>query len=133
MNDVQHMPIKHSRPTNALEVNSDPPSTSVEGEAEIILGMEAGELDIEHEHEFKVELSTLIISALIFLGVLAWFDFMQTGLFDWLSPSTQVNEVPSSVKFWYAILVTVVVVVLVILLYYHFHSKSNNKKKGKKK
>lgn len=96
---------------------------------EILLGMEAGELASEAEaqkrggteNRFQVNLATILISALIFLAILAWFDFIQTTFFVWLSPEVIEDTVPPSVKFWYAILCSIVVIILVILIYYHFY------------
>lgn len=86
-------------------------------EPETILGIEAGSMAVR-EKKFKVNISTILISALLFLMILAWFDFMQTTFFSWLSPDTQF-DVASNIKFWYAILITVFILSLVILIYYY--------------
>jgi len=83
-------------------------------EPEIALGME-----VSSDRRFSVNISTIIISALLFLMILAWFDFIQTTFYSWLSPQSQIELIPPSVKLWYAILITVFVIMLIMLIYYH--------------
>ena len=97
--------------------NTNGPDIDLDRDA-IALGMEATELS--NDKRYRVNLSTIIISALIFLAILAWFDFMQGTFYTWLSPQTQTDQVASSVKFWYAVLVTIIVMILVVLIYYHY-------------
>jgi len=101
--------------TNSPDINFE--RDLIGPESEISLGMEVGEL--EAQKGFIINISTILISALLFLMILAWFDFMQTTFYSWLSPETQDEFVSSAVKLWYALLVTMVVVILVILIYYH--------------
>ena len=86
-------------------------------EEEIVLGMETSEINTEKR--FIVNISTIIISALLFLMILAWFDFMQTTFFIWLAPQTSEELIPSSVKLWYALFITIVVFILITLIYYY--------------
>ena len=86
-------------------------------EAEIALGMEATELS--SDKRFRVNISTILISALIFLAILSWFDFMQSAFYSWFLPETQIDLVPPSVKLWYAIFTTIIIFILIILVYYH--------------
>jgi hypothetical protein len=88
-----------------------------EFEAEIALGMEASELS--SDRKFIVNISTILISALIFLAILAWFDFIQTAFFVWLSPDNTQEIISPAIKFWYAILATIISLLLVILIYYY--------------
>lgn len=99
--------------TNSPDIDFDRDITS----PEIALGMEATELS--SDKRYRVNLSTIIMSALIFLAILAWFDFLQTAFYTWLSPQTQTDQVAASVKLWYAFLVTILVFILVFLIYYH--------------
>jgi len=89
-------------------------------EIEELLGMEATEISSEkRDSRMVVNLSTIIISALIFLTILSWFDLMQTVFYVWTYPQFISETVPPDVKFWYAILVTSIVLILVVLIYYH--------------
>jgi hypothetical protein len=69
--------------------------------------------------KFKINLATIIIAALIFLAILAWFDFIQTTFFNVLYAPSIVDNVPSSVKLWYAIFITIFVVLLIIIVIYY--------------
>lgn len=129
MNNAGNVVISHPhvlntlQNTNAPDVTFDSDASEIEGA--VLLGMETSEIDLERK--IKIEVSTIFISALIFLAILAWFDFMQTTTFVWLSPQTQEDQVSPAVKFWYAILVTIVVIILVILIYYY--TRNHRKKK----
>lgn len=90
-------------------------------EAETVLGMETSTLS--SGKQFRIDIYTIIISALVFLWILAWFDFLQTTIFDWLSPSNDDNLIPPSTKFWYAIIVTFLVFTIIYLIYYNKWSK----------
>lgn len=105
--------------TNTPDINLERDIIAPELEEEIILGMETAKLNVDKK--YMVNISTIIISALLFLMILAWFDFIQTTFFVWLAPQVEAEFVPPSVKFWYAILITIVVLILVVLIYYYSH------------
>jgi hypothetical protein len=113
-------PILHSVRTlqnvNTPDIDLEQDVLEPEIEAEIALGMEATEISSD---KFRVNISTILISALIFLVILAWFDFIQTAFYLWLIPQAQTDLIPASVKLWYAILKTVIIFILIILIYYH--------------
>lgn len=89
-------------------------------EDEIVLGMAATELSSRPENKkFQINIFTITISALIFLAILAWFDFIQTAFYSWMVPNTTNDLIPASVKLWYALLLTIVIIILVWLIYYH--------------
>jgi Na+/H+ antiporter NhaC len=81
--------------------------------------MEVGELEIDDKTRFRFNIATIMISAFIFLAILAWFDFMQTAFYVWLSPEVTDQLVAPSVKLWYAILITFMVIILVYLIHYY--------------
>lgn len=66
--------------------------------------------------QLKFNLSTMIISALVFLAILAWFDFMQTTFYTWLQPDIMKEEISAANKFYYAILATIVVTICSVLI-----------------
>lgn len=92
-------------------------------EPEVLFGMETAKLS--KNKKFHINISTILISALIFLVILAWFDFVQATFYEWADPRTQIDNLPSHVKLWYAILITTIVIILIILIYYH-HSYDFN-------
>jgi hypothetical protein len=98
--------------TNTPDINLDRDITFNE---EALLGMEVTELS--QEKRFRINLATIIISALIFLAILAWFDFIQTTFYLWLTPETQVDGIPSSAKLWYALFITIIVIILIVIIY----------------
>lgn len=117
------VPIKPHPLLNSFQ-NTSTPDINLERdliapglEEELALGMETSE--INSDKKFVVNISTILISALLFLTILAWFDFIQTTVFTWLAPEKEEEFVPSSVKLWYAIGVTIFVSILVILIYYY--------------
>ena len=82
---------------------------------EELLGMEVGGLQ-----NYRVNVGTIVISALIFLAILAWFDFAQTTFYYVIYPAASIDNIPSWVKLWYAIFITIVIIFLVYLTLYHF-------------
>lgn len=112
-----HPLIKTFQNTNTPDINLERDVITPEIDAEIPLGMEAAKLSTDKK--FIVNVSTILISALLFLMILAWFDFMQTTFYIWLAPEDTNDFIPSSVKFWYAIFITVFVLILVVLIYYY--------------
>lgn len=95
--------------------NTNMPDFDIEAqEGEALLGMEVAEVK-----GLRINMSGIIVSALVFLAILAWFDFMQTAFFVWLSPDNTQDIVSPAVKLWYAVFTTLFVAALVLLLYYH--------------
>lgn len=114
---VHNRIIRNFQNTDAPDIDFDRDLIGPEVESEIALGMEASE--IASDRRFRVNISTIIISALIFLAILAWFDFIQTTFYLWLVPEAETDPVPSPVKLWYAILITFIVLILVALIFYY--------------
>lgn len=102
--------------------NTNTPDINLERDIdEIALGMEVDQIRKpakKKSTKFQINISTIIISALLFLLVLSWFDFMQTTFFAALAPASETLVSPE-VKFYYALLVTLVVIILCILIYYY--------------
>ena len=112
-----HASPKSLQDANTPDIDLERDIIEPEVEAEIALGMEATELS--SDKRFRVNISTILMSALIFLAILAWFDFMQAAFYNWFLPETQTDLVPPSVKLWYAIFTTIIILILIILIYYH--------------
>lgn len=102
--------------TNTPDINLERDVIGPEIEEEVALGMELGELS---EKRFQINVATIIMSALLFLIVLAWFDFIQTVFYNYMYPPSVDDAIPSSVKLWYAIMVTILIITMVILIYYY--------------
>ena len=94
--------------------NTNMPDFDLEVEGEELLGMEVATVT-----GLRINMAGIIVSAVVFLAILAWFDFMQTAVFVWLSPDTTQDIIQPPVKLWYAALVTIFVAAIVILVYYH--------------
>lgn len=113
--------IPHIRSTSlSVSQNTNTPDINLERDLiqpEVGLGIQATELSTDIR--FQINLSTILMSALIFLAILAWFDFIQTTFYTWLTPETQEGTTPPSVTLWYALLITGIVMILVVLIYYH--------------
>jgi hypothetical protein len=85
------------------------------------LGNVRREQPMESKNKSSVFFSTsitIILSSLIFLIVIAWFDFIQTAFFQVIDPgSTAEEDAPAWLKFWYALFSSVYIGVLIILCY----------------
>lgn len=90
---------------------------------ETLLGLEA--TDRSSRSKFSVNIATILISALVFLAVLAWFDFIQTTFYNLVIPVEDRDPVASQARLWYALFITIIIYILVYLIYYH--SRSNLK------
>lgn len=109
--------------TNTVNQNTNTPDfdldTDIVGagiEREIPLGMDLSELAAK---KFRINIASIVISALIFLIILAWFDFIQTVFYNYLYPPTMDDAVPSYVKLWYSIAVTIFIILIIMLIYYY--------------
>ena len=105
--------------TSSPDINLERDLVIIGEESEALLGMGVGELEIDENTKFRFNIATIMISAFIFLAILAWFDFMQTAFYVWLSPEVTDQLVAPSVKLWYAILITFMVIILVYLIHYY--------------
>ena len=116
------MPAIAMMPRNLQNVNS--PDFDLERDlidSDVALGMQATEMS--SDSRFRVNISTILISAFIFLAILAWFDFIQTAFYSWTDPTVQSDVIPATSKLWYAILITIIIFILVVLIYYHSHQQ----------
>lgn len=107
----------HSSHRNLQNLNT--PDIDLERDlidGETLLGMQSTEMSADKRS--IVNISTILISALIFLVVLAWFDLIQTAFFDVLVPESS-DPIPAQVKLWYAIFITLFVFILVVLIFHH--------------
>lgn len=71
---------------------------------------------------FHVNIATIIISGLLFLFILAWFDFIQSAFYAWCNPDLDVanfSSVPLTTKFWYALIATVLIFAIIALILYY--------------
>ena len=140
---IVHRQLTVSQQTNTPDINLERdvipivnPNPTI---SQVILGMENAELEEEKlakkgfgarseqagesnefsDDRFKINVSTILISALLFLLVLAWFDFIQSAFYSWLSPEFMFEDIPPAIKLWYAIMATVFILILVYLVYYY--------------
>lgn len=70
------------------------------------------------QRTIKVTIDTIVMSGLIFAGILAWFEFFRIlfkNIFPRNSSTRNMNEVLSS--FWFTIFITVIVVISVFIMY----------------
>jgi hypothetical protein len=118
-----------------LERDLIPVQAEIQSEASVALGVENSELAAQRRKEegekgrpgsesndtrFRINIATIMISALIFLAILAWFDLMQTAFYDWLAPEMARDTVSPAIKLWYALAVTLIILMLIYLIYYYF-------------
>lgn len=94
------------------------PDINVERDVvEIALGADVAEKSTSTQNRFQVNLATIFLSALIFIAILTWIDFIQAAFFLW---STGLSDaVPPPVKFWYSIFITLFTLVICYFIYYY--------------
>lgn len=110
--------IGHTHNVNNFQ-NTNTPDIDLERDVTTVTsagGFLTEESALNNSKRFRFNLSTIIMSALIFLAILSWFDFMQTTFYTWLQPTTQEGYPTPANKFYYALLATGVVAVLCGLL-----------------
>ena len=105
---LTHVPDFDSAFDSALGVS--------EIENEIALGTETS---IMSSSGSNINVIAILISALIFLAILSWFDFIQVAFYSYMNPEIMKEELPASTKFWLAVLITFLVGMMIILIYYH--------------
>ena len=111
-----YSPVHH----NLLNTNS--PDIDLDRDV-VIMGMEgemlAEEKSARHDRSIKINILTILISGILFLLILAWFDFLQTAFYAICNPELDPSvytSVPLRTKFWYAIFATIFILSLVMLL-----------------
>jgi len=71
----------------------------------------------EKRPAFSVSIETIVVSALIFIAILAWFEFVRSW-FDNTFDGKAVHDLGLVYhRFWYAIFVSVLVVILIYVVY----------------
>jgi hypothetical protein len=108
---VKHLIHPESFQENSNSTDNVSVSGKILGEAVSNVGKKGG--------QFKINIATILISALLFLLVLGWFDFIQSTFLSWISPREDVDDVPSIAKLAYALLITIFVLTLIMLVYYY--------------
>lgn len=124
---AQHMVRSLALNNNMQNANTP----DVDLDRDLIIEEEALGMEVTREAEsrgeknvaFRVNVATIVISAFLFLIILAWFDFIQTAFYDVLDPSLQDSMVPSTIKLYYALLVTGLSMVFILLIMYHAQIK----------
>ena len=105
-----------SQLAETLETNKDAKNKKLLGsQADKATKASKASKTLEDAKRFRYNITTILISALLFLMILAWFDFMQTAFYEYFD---QVRDIPASSKFGYALMATIVVLVLVSIIYY---------------
>lgn len=67
--------------------------------------------------KYKINFYTIIVSALVFLAILSWFDFAQTAFYFFITKDNQeLGPITPFQKFMYAILTTIVSATITTLL-----------------
>lgn len=112
MVNIHHLNFQDTR---TPDINLERDGVGIE--SEVLLGMEAA--NKKSNRHFKLNLATIVASALIFLMILAWFDFIQTTFYDYIQPMDDIYAINSQTKLYYALLITLIVICLVILIYLH--------------
>lgn len=91
-------------------------------ETEELLG---GAILNKNNNKFRINIITIIISAIIFICILIWFDFIQTAFFIWLDPTVESSLLPVKIKLFYALFSTLFILAIIVLIYYHNHDILN--------
>lgn len=94
-------------------------------------GMELSELTTNGETEssmphgrssnITVSIETIILSALIFIGILVWFEFIRVWFDNVFTNQPTHNFTIIWHRFWYAIFITALVLVLLYIVYRLFN------------
>ena len=71
----------------------------------------------ERQSNITVSIETIVISALIFIGILAWFEFLRTWYDNVFTLGTPHNFDIVYHRLWYAIFITALVLILIYIVY----------------
>lgn len=118
-----HAPPSVSLQTNTPDINLErdiilPTTISSETEAVVGGGVTTTTAVASAKEQFKVNVTTILISALLFLMVLSWFAYLQAVFYSWTNPDKVVDNIPPTAQFWYATFSTVLILCLVYAIYY---------------
>lgn len=111
------LPISgHAHVMSAYKNFQNTNSPDVDLDRDVIIGSALLDEQVKNNKRFQFNVATIIMSALIFLAILAWFDFMQTTFYSWLAPDSQVGNPSPAIKLYYALLATGVVAACCLLI-----------------
>jgi len=81
----------------------------------------------KNHSQFKINLSTILISACIFIGVLTWAEFAQAAFIHWFDPKQLENTIKPMTRLAYATALTVFLLAVAILIYHYSYQAANSK------
>lgn len=107
-----HHSVQNFQNTNAPDIDL---------ERDLIGGMvvQGNAQDRKKDTQFRYNLATIVISAVLFLAILAWYDFIQTAFYTWLEPESQTDQPSFLNKFYYALLATGFSVAITLLIIFY--------------
>ena len=73
----------------------------------------------QNAQKFRINLDTIILSGLVFITLIAWYDFLQTAFIGSFGSGGGFDRSTAPGKFWYAIFVTFFNFIIIGLIYYH--------------
>lgn len=79
-------------------------------------GQDVGDVP-ERQNNLTISIETIIMSALIFIGILAWFEFMRSWYDHTFSTTGEHNFDVVYNRFWYAIFISSLVLILMYIVY----------------
>lgn len=71
----------------------------------------------ERQRNITVSIETIVMSALIFIAILAWFEFLRVWFDNVFNTDAQRNYNIIYHRLWYAIFVTALAIVLLYIVY----------------
>ena len=72
---------------------------------------------VDNHSNITVSIETIILSAVIFIGILSWFEFLRSWYDNVFSFDGTHNFGLIWNRFWYAVFITAVVIILIYIIY----------------
>jgi hypothetical protein len=64
-------------------------------------------------NKFNFSYATLIITGIVFMLVVSWFDFLQTSFYFWYKPGIDNSDVGPAGVFWFCVMATLLGILII--------------------
>lgn len=62
---------------------------------------------------FNINYKSLLITGILFMLIVSWFDFVQTAFYSWYKPDVVAQDVGPAGVFWFCVLATLLGTLLI--------------------
>jgi hypothetical protein len=94
------------------------PSDAPEDLSDLAVAEEAAVLGVEttQTYGFRINYKSLVITGIVFMLIVAWFDFVQTAFYFWYRPNIDPTDIGPAGVFWFCLFATILGGLIILAL-----------------